>query len=85
MKAVGYSMVLCLGHDDRAKEYQPVAEKFGPRFYDCQFAQTAEESWAECERIEREKSGEKADIVKESATSYYRKSGFADGEQMRLL
>ena len=37
-----------LGHDDRAKEYQPVRECFGPRFYDWQLAQSAEESWREC-------------------------------------
>lgn len=37
-----------LGHDDRAKEHQPVRECFGPRFYDWQLAQTAEESWREC-------------------------------------
>jgi hypothetical protein len=39
-----------LGHDDRAKEYQPVASRLGPRFYDWQLAQTPEQSWAECER-----------------------------------
>ena len=37
-----------LGHDDRAKEHQPVRSKFGPRFYDWQLAQTPEESWREC-------------------------------------
>lgn len=37
-----------LGHDDRAKESQPVRECFGPRFYDWQLAQSAEESWREC-------------------------------------
>ena len=37
-----------LGHDDRAKEHQPVRSCFGPRFYDWQLAQTAEESWREC-------------------------------------
>ena len=47
-----------LGHDDRAREYQPVAEKFGPRFYDWQLAQSPEESWAECERHARNILGE---------------------------
>jgi hypothetical protein len=47
-----------LGHDDRAKEYQPVAEKFGPRFYDWQLEQTPEESWAECELHARNLLGE---------------------------
>jgi hypothetical protein len=37
-----------LGHDDRAKEHQPVRECFGPRFYDWQIAQRPEESWKEC-------------------------------------
>jgi len=37
-----------LGHDDRAKQPQPVRECFGPRFYDWQLAQTPEESWREC-------------------------------------
>jgi hypothetical protein len=38
-----------LGYDDRAKEPQPVASRLGPRFYDWQLAQTAEESWRECD------------------------------------
>ena len=37
-----------LGHDDRAKEPQPVASQLGPRFYDWQLAQDADESWREC-------------------------------------
>lgn len=37
-----------LGHDDRANEHQPVRECFGPRFYDWQLAQSADESWKEC-------------------------------------
>jgi hypothetical protein len=39
-----------LGHDDRAKERQPVASRLGPRFYDWQLSQSVEESWEECER-----------------------------------
>lgn len=39
-----------LGHDDRAKEPQPVASRLGPRFYDWQLEQGVEESWEECER-----------------------------------
>jgi hypothetical protein len=38
------------GHDDRAREYQPVTSVLGPRFYDWQLAQSVEESWEECER-----------------------------------
>ncbi len=37
-----------LGHDDRAKEHQPVRKYFGPNFYDWQLAQSPEESWREC-------------------------------------
>lgn len=39
-----------LGHDDRAREPQPVAARLGPRFYDWQLEQGVEESWEECER-----------------------------------
>ncbi len=39
-----------LGHDDRAKEPQPVAARLGPRFYDWQLQQSAGESWDECKR-----------------------------------
>jgi hypothetical protein len=39
-----------LGHDDRAKEHQPVATALGPRFYDWQLEQSVSESWEECER-----------------------------------
>jgi hypothetical protein len=39
-----------LGHDDRAKEYQPVASVLGPRFYLWQLEQSVQESWEECER-----------------------------------
>ncbi|MBK6940546.1 MAG: hypothetical protein IPH13_10145 [Planctomycetes bacterium] len=37
-----------LGHDERAKEHQPVAIRLGPRFHDWQLAQSPEESWREC-------------------------------------
>ena len=33
----------CLGHDDRAKQPQPVASRLGPRFYDWQLVQTPDE------------------------------------------
>jgi hypothetical protein len=39
-----------LGHDDRAKQHQPVADLLGPRFFDWQLAQSVEQSWEECER-----------------------------------
>lgn len=47
-----------LGHDDRAKEPQPVASRLGPRFYDWQLAQSPEESWRECELHARNLLGE---------------------------
>jgi hypothetical protein len=43
-----------LGRDDRAQEHQPVATALGPRFYDWQLTQSAEESWEEC-RMHAEK------------------------------
>ncbi len=46
-----------LGHDERAKVPQPVASRLGPRFYDWQLAQTAEESWRECELHARNLGG----------------------------
>jgi hypothetical protein len=39
-----------LGHDERAKEPQPVAAALGRRFYDWQLAQGVDESWEECAR-----------------------------------
>ena len=39
-----------LGHDDRAKEPQPVGQLLGPRFLPWQLQQSVEESWEECER-----------------------------------
>ena len=37
-----------LGHDERAEHPQPVASRLGPRFYDWQLVQSADESWREC-------------------------------------
>ena len=47
-----------LGHDERAKVHQPVARRLGPRFYDWQLEQTAEESWQECRLHARNLLGE---------------------------
>ena len=47
-----------LGHDERAKVHQPVASRLGPRFYDWQLAQSAEESWRECHLHARNLLGE---------------------------
>jgi hypothetical protein len=48
-----------LGHDERAKQPQPVASRLGPRFYDWQLAQGAEESWRECHVHARNLLGER--------------------------
>jgi hypothetical protein len=48
-----------LGHDERALEHQPVAIRLGPRFYDWQLSQSAEESWRECHLHARNLLGEK--------------------------
>ena len=37
-----------LGHDERARDPQPVASRLGPRCYDWQLVQSAGESWREC-------------------------------------
>ncbi|MEG4911493.1 Eco57I restriction-modification methylase domain-containing protein [Microcoleus sp. B7-D4] len=39
-----------LGHDNRAKEPQPVAARLGDRFLPWQLEGTVEESWQECDR-----------------------------------
>jgi len=40
-------------YDERARSPQPVRGRLGERFLDWQLAQTAEESWADCERHAR--------------------------------
>ena len=47
-----------LGHDDRAKQPQPVRSRMGERFLPWQLEQSVEESWAECERHARNILGE---------------------------
>jgi hypothetical protein len=47
-----------LGHDERAQHHQPVASRLGPRFYDWQLTQSAEESWRECHLHARNLLGE---------------------------
>lgn len=47
-----------LGHGERAKHPQPAARRLGPRFYDRQLAQSAEESWRECHLHARNLLGE---------------------------
>ena len=48
-----------LGQDERAQHPQPVASRLGPRFYDWQLAQSAEESWRECQLHARNLLGER--------------------------
>ena len=47
-----------LGHDQRAKQPQPVARRLGPRFCDWQLARSPEESWRECHVHARNLLGE---------------------------
>ena len=47
-----------LGHDERARQPQPVASRLGPRFYDWQLVQSADESWRECHLHARNLLGE---------------------------
>ncbi len=47
-----------LGHDDRARQHQPVASELGPRFYDWQLAQPPEEARAETHLHARNLLGE---------------------------
>jgi hypothetical protein len=42
-----------LGHDERARAYQPVASCLGPRFLPWQLEMSSEQSWSECERHAR--------------------------------
>lgn len=66
-----------LGHDERAREPQPVASHLGPRFYDWQLAQSAEESWRECHLHARNLLGETGyKILLEEITA--EKNGVAD-------
>lgn len=60
-----------LGHDERAKHPQPVASRLGPRFYDWQLVQSAEESWRECHVHARNLLGEEGyrDLLAEIAAS----------------
>ena len=63
-----------LGHDDRAHEPQPVASRLGPRFYDWQLVQSADESWRECHLHARNLLGESGyalrvvDLIERRAT-----------------
>ena len=47
-----------LGDDERARQPKPVASRLGPRFYDWQLVQSADESWRECHLHARNLLGE---------------------------
>ncbi len=47
-----------LGHDERSRQPQPVSSRLGPRFYDWQLVQSADESWRECHLHARNLLGE---------------------------
>jgi hypothetical protein len=66
-----------LGHDGRAHEYQPVASRLGPRFYDWQLNEDVGRSWQECaahaeliRRIVPLPEREQADGVAEAHAAY---------------
>ncbi|UTN84503.1 hypothetical protein NMC41_22145 [Pseudomonas aeruginosa] len=66
-----------LGHDNRAQEYQPVASRLGPRFFDWQLNEDVERSWQECaahaeliRRIVPLPQPEHADCVAEAQATY---------------
>ena len=71
-----------LGHDDRAKHPQPVASRLGPRFYDWQLVQSADESWRECHVHARNLLGEHGYAFRVVDLIAQRK---ADGEDYRGL
>ena len=52
-----------LGHDDRAKHPQRVASRLGPRFYDWQLVQSADESRRECHLHARNLLGASPDAM----------------------
>lgn len=64
-----------LGHDDRAKEHQPVASRLGPRFLPWQLQGTPEQSWAECERHAENLRLLLGDLVEEPAPKPRRPAG----------
>jgi Eco57I restriction-modification methylase len=67
-----------LGHDERAKAHQPVASRFGRRFYDWQLAQSPEESWRECHLHARNFLGQNgylnllAEVLRDTAPGSWR-------------
>ena len=71
-----------LGHDERAREPQPVASRLGPRFYDWQLVQSADESWRECHLHARNLLGEHGYALRDVDLIAQR---MTDGEDYRGL
>jgi hypothetical protein len=61
-----------LGHDDRAKDHQPVAVALGERFLPWQLGEDVESSWEECRRhaefIEKSLTVSRSEAAKPAAT-----------------
>jgi len=73
-----------LGHDDRAKQPQPVASRLGDRYLPWQLEKTPEQSWEECERHAenlRQLLGEKPQTFNEESSS----NNYQSEKQLRLL
>ncbi len=80
-----------LGHDERAQHPQPVASRLGPRFYDWQLVQSAEESWRECHLHARNLLGARGyaslivDLIERRVSSDDCHELLADGYKRSLL
>jgi len=74
-----------LGHDKRAKQPQPVASRLGPRFYDWQLAQSAEESWRECRVHARNLLGDRGylELLNRGASEAASDATASGGQQSR--
>jgi hypothetical protein len=74
------------GHDDRAKQLQPVANRLGPRFYDWQLVQFSEESWRECNLHARNLLGERGYIeLLEETKKRSDKAAYLSKEEQALV
>ena len=73
-----------LGHDDRAKQPQPVASRLGDRYLPWQLEGTPEQSWEECERHAenlRQLLGETPKAFNEESSD----KGYQSEKQLKLL
>ena len=87
-----------LGHDERAKEPQPVRARLGERFLPWQLEQSAEDSWRECEiharnilgesgfaKLQAELRGETAPATVAEPIAAEPAAGYGKGAQRRLF